>query len=441
MGHSDRIIVVGCGAVGLPIAIALAMAGFHVGGYDIDSRKVERLRAGVIDIRDPDLSAAYARAMAAGRLRFADALEADSHPCCFVVCVDTPATESGFDAANFDAAIAAVASRAIAGDAVLIRSTVPIGTTRSVARRFSEQKLAVDIAYCPDRTVAGRGYAELFEIPHVVAGIGERATTRAADVFSKIGNIVRVTGPETAEAVKLFANVQRDTAFGLANEFALICEQLGLDMYEILEASAQGYPRNNLQRPGPVGGPCLIKDTALLAATLYDAQDARIALAARTVNNSIVNHVTETILSHLPLDRHKPVVALIGVAYKGRPPTNETRGSFAVALGQRLRGALPTAELRAWDPEIAQESVAACGFIACNHAMAAAAEADAVVFTNDHLELAALDLAQIAKVVRKPALLYDLCGVQRVRGSVPILGVTFRVHGVGPSGLRRNGKA
>ena len=189
-----------------------------------------------------------------------------------------------------------------------------------------------------------------------------------------------------AEAAKLFANVQRDVTFALANQLALAAEALNLDLAEIARAASEGYPRFSLARPGPVGGPCLTKDTALLAHALAEGR-LSIPVAARTLNQSLLGHVAQVVARHVGAAA-RPVIAVLGLAFKGDPPTADRRGSFGVALAQRLQRDLAQAELRLFEPTD-------------GHALdRIVAGADVVVIANYHPQIKALDPSKLARSLR-----------------------------------------
>ena len=235
-------------------------------------------------------------------------------------------------------------------------------------------------------------------MPHIVGGIDGAATRAAAALFARLGATVAVSSPEAAEAAKLFANVQRDVTFALANELALASEALALDFGEIVAASRQGYARFALARPGPVGGPCLSKDGALLAHSPRGSFG--LARAARAVNESLLDHVMQAVARHVGARAH-PVVAVLGLAFKGDPPSADRRGSFGVALAARLRADLAHATLRLGEPTSDDPAE--------RDLDRAVAGADAVVIANDHPLIRALDPPTLARRLREGALIYDAC--------------------------------
>jgi nucleotide sugar dehydrogenase len=284
---SERdVVVIGCGAIGLPLAVALAGAGAAVLGIDRDAAKAANLGAGRLELIDAGLGDALREGLATGRLAFAPTLVAADHGRAYVIATPTPASAAGvMDKGPLEGALADIAGVARAGDLVCVRSTVPIGATRALARAFAPLGLA--FAACPDRSLAGQAYAEQFTVPHIVGGLGDEAGARAEALFAQLGAVVRTPDPETAEAIKLFANVERDVTFALANQFALICEATGVDFAGVRSAGAAGFRRFALARPGPVGGPCLTKDLSLLLASRgVDGVDTGLLSAARATRTA-----------------------------------------------------------------------------------------------------------------------------------------------------------
>jgi nucleotide sugar dehydrogenase len=428
----ENVVVVGLGEIGLAIAVALAQRGCKVTGYDIDEGLVADLRRqNHIRHGASAFDAALSEAVGTGVLAFDTVLEPARAPRAYVLAVPTPLAGSAFDDRPLTSALDAVQGVAAAGDLVVVKSTVPIGTTRSLARKLRAAGLDLDIAHCPERSIVGDTFAEQFSIPHIVGGIDDRSSRRAAALFGRLGAVVTVGSPDAAEAIKLFANARRDVLFGLANEFALICENLGLDMYEIGKAGAIDYPRGGLARPGPVGGPCLPKDTHLLALSVPGAQTPHLSLAARAVNEHVVTRVAETLAAHLKsLDEADRTVAILGVAFKGVPTTGDIRGSAALTLMRLLTQNVANVVFRGWDAVVAFDTLTRLGLAPREDILAAAAGASVVVIANDHPKFRQLAVAEIGAVMRKPALIYDMCGTIARPAAMPDE-VSLRTFGVG----------
>lgn len=389
LDSQGEVVIVGCGAIGLPLAVAFAVRGLRVLGYDIDRAKVEALSHRRQPLLDEGLDSALHQALDEGRIRFAASLAPADAPRAFIIATPTPGSAaSGFDARCLNAAAEAVAAVAREDDLLCVRSTTPIGTARALAARYPRLRVAA----CPDRTLSGRAFAEQFAVPHIVGGADAPAGDAAEALFSGLGAVVRVRDAETAEAIKLFGNVQRDVHFALANQFALICESAGIDFSEVRAAGAADYPRFVLARPGPVGGPCLTKDVHLLASSAALAgHDLDFLLAARRLNETLPARIAAQILAHI--QTAPGPVAVLGLSFKGEPPTRDRRGAMAEALAAELRRLDPEVELRFWDPADATPPQGALD------------GASVVVLANDDPTLA--DCAQRAG----EAAVFDLTGV------------------------------
>lgn len=427
----DIVVVIGLGEVGLAVAVALASRGCTVTGYDIDEAVVGDLRAGHARRFPLALTAAFRDVVAAGTLSFASVLQPADIGRSYIIVVSTPLRGASFDDRPLLSAVDVLQRVAASGDLVVVKSTVPIGTTTAIGRKLRMAGLDVDIAHSPDRSIAGKAFEEQFSIPHIVGGIDARSGQRAARLFDRLGTVIGVSSPDAAEAVKLFANAQRDVAFALANEFALICENLGLDFYEIGKAGASDYPRGSLFRPGPVGGQCLPKDTLLLASSVPAALAPTLSLTARAVNERVIACAADTIAAHLEsLNAAERTVAILGVAFKGAPATADVRGSVAVALMHVLAERVPGLVVRAWDAVVGFDALAGLGFSPCDNALSAAAQASAVVIANDHPVFRRFPVRDIGAVMCKPALIYDLCGTMPCPANLPA-GVSVRTFGIG----------
>ena len=408
--RSCEVVVVGCGAIGLPLALAFAGQGRSVVGVDADPRRASDLSSANVE-SDPERLDLRLRETA-DRLRFTGAVPQSPAPRAFVLAVSTPADGAGrFRDSDLKAAAQSVVSRARDGDLVVIRSTVPIGTTRALATGLDPGGRLL-WASCPDRSFAGRALADQLAIPHIVGGLTPAAAAAARELFADLCAVVEVGAPETAEAAKLFLNVERDMRFAVANQFALICEQTGVDYSEARRAAAQGSDFR-LARPGPVGGPCLEKDAYLLLASPGLGGTGELLALGRGLNAGLASRLAEQILAETQAPRR---VAILGLAFKGSPPVTNRAGSFGLALGQALTALDPSVEVDWWDPVSDPPSAR----------QAVLSGAAVVVLANEHPDLA--DLAGIATCVPS-AIVHDLCGV--TLGLQVPAGLRVRVFGDG----------
>jgi UDP-N-acetyl-D-mannosaminuronic acid dehydrogenase len=391
---------------------------------DIDADRVAMLGAGRLRILDHDLADELLKSMSGGRLRFSTTCTPASHRRAFILAVPTPVDDEGVPImTHLQVASETAVDCAQDYDLIVISSTVPVGITRRIARDIAARNPTIRVACCPDRSTMGQSFREQFSVPHVVGGMTQAATQTATALFRCLGKTIEVSTPEAAEAIKLFCNVQRDVTFALANYFALIADTLGLDIAEIEQAAATEYPRFNLSRPGPVGGPCLTKDALLLDHSIVrNDKTSSLALTARRVNASLLDHAVGAIAKHLT-DRGTacPIIALLGLAFKGGPQIADTRGGFGIALVERLRVQWPAAIIRTWESS-ANVSAGPDSILL---------GADVAVLANEHPLIKGLDIAAAARMMRSGGMIYDACGGFDRARQAPPNGVRLRIFGRG----------
>ncbi|HUD85539.1 MAG TPA: UDP binding domain-containing protein, partial [Xanthobacteraceae bacterium] len=156
-----------------------------------------------------------------------------------------------------------------------------------------------------------------------------------------------------------------------------------------------------------------------------------LSLAARAVNERVIAQAAQTIAGHIEsADPASRTIAVLGVAFKGSPVTDDVRGSMALELVAMLKQKLPGLVFRGWDAAVAPDTLASLGLVPCNDILAAAADAAVVVIANDHADFRRLVIADMAAVMRKPALIYDLCGTAPRPAELPA-GVSVRTFGIG----------
>ena len=400
---NSEIVVIGCGTIGAPLAVAFAAKGVVVEGVDINAERVRQLITGTLARDDDRLNPELVKAVQSERLSFSTKLKPAAHARVFVIAAPTPIdADQRYDGQMLKAAVAAVAAVARDGDLVAIRSTTPIGTLRGLATTTATSGRRLLWAACPDRSVAGRSLSDQYSVPHVVGGLDDASASAASRLFKRLGEVIQVTSPEAAEAIKLFSNIQRDVLFALANQFALVCDVSCVNFEEVRAAGAAGFSRSILARAGPVGGPCLSKDVFLLAEGA-EAAGADIAMlrAARQLNAGLAEQIASRIIHDLAAadEGGSPAVAVLGLAFKGAPPVRDQSYAFGARLVQVLRERAPNLDLRSWDPASDPNSATAA---------AAVAGARVVVLANEHIALANWN---VLKGAAAGAVIYDMCGV------------------------------
>jgi UDP-N-acetyl-D-mannosaminuronic acid dehydrogenase len=410
MMHNKKICVVGTGHIGLPLAAVLAEAGFEVTGYDTNDDFVSRVNTtGVADFREEGLDELLAKHLHKG-------LTLTSSPPAgqdiYIITVGTP-LEPGMQRPDLERIRVAVQRLAVAfgpDPLIILRSTVSIGTTRNVVLpeiRRHAQKFA--LAFCPERTIEGKAIPEMRSLPQVVGGLDPESADRAEALFRLITpKIARVSSLEAAEMIKLINNTYRDLTFAFANEVALIAERMGLSAAEMIHAANADYPRSNVAQPGFVGGPCLEKDALILIDSLKKIDfKPRVIEEARKINQALPDHVAMRIIQELRSLRRAPVHARIlitGFAFKGRPVTEDVRGSAAIPLMRRLQ----SSRIEVWGHDFVtpEKVIADLGARTCTLEEGFEG-ADAVIIMNNHPGYLSAGIPALARRLRAPALLFD----------------------------------
>jgi UDP-N-acetyl-D-glucosamine dehydrogenase len=340
--------VIGLGYVGLPLAVAFANEGHAVVGVDTDQRKLATLARGESYIEDvPSEDVAGLGDALRSTSRYADLAACES----VVIAVPTPLTSNREpDLGPLMAAGTSLAGVLQEGQLVVLESTTYPGTTRErLVPLLEESGLAAgrdfNVAFSPERIDPGRTDFTMRNTPKVVGGLTPECLQRAVSLYEEVcDEVVPVSNPEAAELTKLLENVFRSVNIALVNELAMLCDRMGIDIWEVVDAAATKPYGFMPFRPGPgMGGHCLPVDPFYLAwrAREFDQPTEFIELAGE-VNQAMPYHCVEKITRALN-GHQKPVsgsrVAILGVSYK--PGVGDLRESPAIKIMQLLadRGA------------------------------------------------------------------------------------------------------
>ncbi|MGE5576638.1 MAG: nucleotide sugar dehydrogenase [Syntrophothermus sp.] len=333
-----RVCVVGLGYIGLPTACMAAVHGYRVIGVDIDQGIVDAVNEGMAGFLEPGLSGLVASSVREGRLVAQSIPEpADI----FVVAVPTPlAAGKKADLSYVEAAAGSLVPYLRKGNLVILESTVPPGTTDGLFRLILEKSgLSAGrdffIAHCPERVLPGDILHELRHNDRVIGGVTPQAANLAKELYASfVEGELYLTDARTAEMVKLMENTYRDVNVALANEFARVAEEIGINIWEAVDL-ANRHPRVNIHKPGPgVGGHCLAIDPWFITEAAPAATE--LIAAARRINDGMPAIVAEKVLGELwDAGVRKPRIALWGVAYKGN--VDDVRESPAWAVIKYLQ--------------------------------------------------------------------------------------------------------
>ena len=342
MSRFESICVMGLGYIGLPTAAVLANSGLRVLGVDVDPAIVESIGAGRAHFKELNLDELLQSVVASSALTVSlTPAEADV----FVISVPTPlGPDKKPDLSFVEAAIDHITPFVKEGNLIILESTVPPGTTMSMVSRFSRARPDLTeaggvgksfyAAHCPERVLPGRILTELVNNDRIIGGVTTSCAARAKELYeSFVEGDCRTTNAHTAELTKLAENSFRDVNIAFANEVSIVCDQLGIDVWELIEL-ANRHPRVNILKPGPgVGGHCIAVDPWFIVDAAPDSTP--LIQTARKVNDGKPDFVIEKVKEAAQkLGKEKPVIACLGLAYKAG--VDDLRESPAFAITKRL---------------------------------------------------------------------------------------------------------
>ncbi len=396
--------VVGLGYIGLPTSAVLASRGHRVHGVEINPKSREIINSGRAHIIEPDLDMLVRAGIESGRLK-AHAAPAEAEV--FILCVPTPVGEGR--AANLDYVLSATESICPVlkkGNLVILESTSPPGTTEMIAEKvFEKTNLKageIFFAHAPERVLPGHILQEVVNNDRIIGGIDEVSTQVAAGFFKTFvqGELI-LCHSRTAEMAKLVENASRDVQIAFANELSMVCDDLDIEVRELIDI-ANRHPRVNILQPGcGVGGHCIAVDPWFIVHMANGR--ARLMETAREVNNSKPNWVVDKVKAAAGKLR-EPVIACFGAAYK--PDIDDLRESPAIEIIQDLQKA-SIGRVVVVEPNI--EELDGSKLVSLNQALA---EADVFVFLVGHSPFMKLSGPQLAEKI-----VIDACGVMASVGS------------------------
>lgn len=346
--------IIGLGYIGLPTAAVLASRGVNVMGVDVNPEIVATINEGRIHIVEPELDVLVHGAVHAGKLR---AYTKPQKAQAFLIAVPTPITpDHRPDMTHVEKASRSIAPVLEKGNLVVLESTSPVGSTELMARWLSEERpdltfppqageaADVNVAYCPERVLPGAVVHELVRNDRVIGGMTSRCAERARDLYRTfVQGDCLISDAKTAEMTKLTENAFRDVNIAFANELSLICDKIGIDVWDLISL-ANRHPRVNILRPGPgVGGHCIAIDPWFIVASA--PEQARLIRQSREVNDHkpewVIRKVHEAIAS-LNRSKGNVSVACLGVAFKANiddlreSPSLDIAASLAQDAGTQI---------------------------------------------------------------------------------------------------------
>ena len=384
-----KICILGLGYIGLPTACLFANANHEVIGVDINQETIKKLSYGDLPFEERGLEELIEKALSNMRFK-TEVEEADI----FIIAVPTPLDKEMKMADLKYVRLAAEMTypHLRKDNFVILESTVPPGTSEKLLIPILEKsglKVSKDfyLAHCPERAIPGNTIYEMMHNDRIIGGIDKKSATLAKSLYSCFvkGNFY-LTNTITAEFVKLMENTFRDINIALANEFAQIAEESGVNVWEAIEL-ANKHPRVNVLKPGPgVGGHCIAIDPWFFT---ENSTRCRIVSLAREINDGMPNHVLQIVKGMLKGVKD-PVITVLGVAYKGGvDDTRETPALKFIKLAENegYKVKVHDPHVKEFEYEILSLEEAVRG-------------SDCIVLITDHSEFKEIDPAKIFELMR-----------------------------------------
>ncbi|EFM10414.1 nucleotide sugar dehydrogenase [Paenibacillus curdlanolyticus YK9] len=405
--------VIGLGYVGLPFAMAFVRRGFAVIGIDVDARKLEMLQRGKSYIRDVE-DAELAEAVTAGKLVVSSSFSRLADASSIVICVPTPLTANQAPDLSFlTAACRQLQPHLSFGQLVIVESTTFPGTTREVVQPLLElgglrAGESFHLAYSPERIDPGNTATPVEDVPKVVSGLTAPCLTRIVSLYSAVFHqVVPVSSTDTAEAAKLLENSFRLVNISFINEFAKLCDQLGLDIWEVIRAASTKPYGFMSFLPGPgIGGHCIPVDPLYMQWKAREAgTESRFIELSRDTNESIPSYIVSRLERLLQPERtlNGASILICGVTYKR--DVADLRESSALVVMERLCNAGATVAY--YDPYIPTVRIGEASWRSISLTDEAIAAADCILIHTDHAGL------PIDRIVAHAAAIYDTRNLTR----------------------------
>lgn len=413
--ETPKVAVIGLGYVGLTLGVALARRGVTVYGIEKRQEVVDLTNRGIPHFSEIGLDSALEDVIA--RKRFFASQTTDDIPEAqyYVITVGTPLKAGTYEPRldMIEEASRQVAAHMPDGATVILRSTVRIGTTCGIVKPVLEQSgKRFHLAMCPERTLEGDALRELTTLPQIIGGMTESAADFASALFSRLTHtIVRVSDPETAEMIKLVDNTSRDVRFAFANEVARACDALGINANDVIRFGKLGYSRTDVAAPGLVGGPCLEKDPHILMASVAPkGVSLGITAASRGVNEGQPAETVAAVLAKLKERKAGPFnVLLAGIAFKGRPETDDLRGSMSLHVLDQLIASGECGTIKLYDKVTPVEHLKALphDVEVVTDFYEGCSGADLVIIANNHPVFAGIQADRVIGLLAPGGLIYD----------------------------------
>ncbi len=418
--NDNKVCIIGLGYVGLTLAVTLAEIGFDVTGIEINEKITKKLKKGIPHFYEQGLEGRILTVINSERLKVFKKIPKKCESTIFIITVGTPIDEKNnvnkkmiYNVCN------EISSFLKKDDLIVLRSTVEVGTTKNLKKKILDKtNMEFDIAFCPERTIEGKAMIELRSLPQIIGTENMETSLRLSQFFSFMTpTVITVSSCDTAELIKLIDNCQRDVNFALSNEIAEISDELGVSALEVINAGKLGYPRTNLPVPGPVGGPCLEKDSYILNNGLKK-YIPKIIMESRLVNKNQPKKSIELLSETIKIffkDSKKELtnlnITVAGMAFKGQPETNDLRGSMAKPIITEVIRNFPNSKLKIFDPIVTNKELKKFlpinDYLFTDSIQESFLNSSIYIICNNHPLFSSMAISGLSKKMKKPGIIFD----------------------------------
>ena len=389
-----NIAIFGMGFVGITLAASFSNNGYQVTGIDINEKILSNLKQGIPHIHEPGLQEILKNSLKRKTISFSSQLNNSEHNI-YIISVGTPiGKDLKPDLSSLRVVVEDLANFLKFGDHVMLRSTVPLGTTRNFViptlENISGLRAGKDfkISFAPERTVEGNALVELQNLPQIIGGYSSECLKHSVDFWVNLTqSVVKVESIESAELVKLANNTFRDLSFAFSNELAMLGAEFNINSFELINAANEGYPRNKIPLPSPgVGGYCLTKDPLLFSTNFNGGKNSTsLGIKSREVNKKAANYplmIIRKFSQRFNMELSNLNVLILGVAFKGQPETNDYRQSISIDIFNEIKNLVNRVE--AIDQVINEKELLNLGFYKSKSKVNAHKDADVILILNNH---------------------------------------------------------
>jgi UDP-N-acetyl-D-mannosaminuronic acid dehydrogenase len=328
--------IIGVGRVGLPLGLMLSKFGLRCIGIDRDPGLAEKVNSRQMPFEEPG----FEDVLKEVDFRITDDYAKLSEASHIIITVGTPLlAHIETDLSQISAVVREIARYLKKSQNIILRSTVAPKTTLFV-KNYLEKATGLEIgkdvflSFCPERIVEGKAYEELQKLPQIIGAEDDGSFVKAESVFGALGNKILRTSYLSAELVKLFLNISRYVSFAVANQFAIVADEFGQNIFEIIKCANEDYPRGGIFAPGFTAGTCLRKDFGMVNENIPYMD---LMLSAWKVNEFMPKYLVDGILGRTAAKGKR--IAILGYAFKR--DADDTRDSLAPKLIRYVEREVP----------------------------------------------------------------------------------------------------